>query len=106
MSVFKTISIAEAERLMVEQQPILLDCRNVSDYKQGHIANAMHLHEQLRDSLLRKGDKQRPLLIYCYHGHASEHVAEMFSDFGFTAVHSMAGGYSEWLQYHKHTGEL
>lgn len=101
MKNFKTVSVAESEQLIAAQQPMILDCRDLKDYRAGHIENAMHVHEQLRDSLLRKADKTKPLLIYCYYGHASEHLAEMFGDFGFRAVYSLAGGYADWKEQHK-----
>jgi len=100
MKNFKSISVSDSKQLIAEQQPMILDCREVKDYQAGHIDNAMHVHEQLRDTLLKKGDKQRPLLIYCYHGHASEHLAEMFGDFGFQQVYSLSGGYTDWKQHH------
>ena len=100
MKKFKSINVADSERLIAEQQPMILDCRDLKDYKQAHIESAMHVHEQLRDTLLQKGDKQRPLLIYCYYGHASEHMAEMFGDFGFQQVFSLAGGFADWKQQH------
>jgi thiosulfate sulfurtransferase len=99
MKKFKSIAVSEAKQLISDAQPLILDCRNLKDYQAGHIDNAMHVHEQLRDSLLRKGEKQKPLLIYCYHGHASEHMAEMFGDFGFKEVYSLAGGFAEWQQH-------
>jgi len=101
MKSFKTISTAESEQLIAEQQPMILDCRDLKDYRAGHIDNAMHVHEQLRDSLLKKADKAKPLLIYCYYGHASEHLAEMFGDFGFKQVYSLSGGYADWKEQHK-----
>ncbi|MBD9360616.1 rhodanese-like domain-containing protein [Methylomonas fluvii] len=101
MKSFKTISTADSEQLIAEQQPMILDCRDLKDYRAGHIENAMHVHEQLRDSLLKKADKAKPLLIYCYYGHASEHLAEMFGDFGFQHVYSLAGGYADWKEQHK-----
>jgi thiosulfate sulfurtransferase len=100
MKKFKTISVADSEQLITEQQPMILDCRELKDYRAGHIDNAMHVHEQLRDSLLQKGDKQKALLIYCYYGHASEHLAEMFGDFGFQQVYSLAGGFAGWKEHH------
>ena len=96
MTAFKTVSAVEAARLIAEVNPIILDCRDLKDYRAGHIANAMHVHEQLRDSLLKKGEKERGLLIYCYYGHASEHLAQMFGDFGFKQVFSLVGGYAGW----------
>lgn len=96
MKRFKTISVDEARPLLQRPDTLLLDCRDLKDYRAGHIDNAMHLHEKLRETLLLKGDKQRPLLIYCYYGHASEHVAEMFADFGFQDVYSLKGGFAAW----------
>ena len=112
MKPFKTVSAIEAEKLIADVNPLILDCRDLKDYRAGHIDNAMHVHEQLRDSLLKKGDKSREMLIYCYYGHASEHLAEMFADFGFKQVYSLAGGYADWREAHagkehlKTTGDL
>jgi thiosulfate sulfurtransferase len=99
MKPFKTLSAAEAAQLIADTDPVILDCRDLKDYRAGHIDNAMHVHEQLRDALLKKGDKNRHLLIYCYYGHASEHLAEMFGDFGFGKVYSLAGGYAGWKEH-------
>lgn len=96
---FQTLSAAEAEQLISQHQPLILDCRDLKDYRAGHIEGAMYVHEQLRDSLLSKGDKSRHLLIYCYYGHSSEHLADIFADFNFTQVYSLAGGYAGWKEY-------
>ena len=100
MNPFKTVTAEEAQRLIATEQPLILDCRDVKHYRASHIDNAMLVHEQLRDSLLKKGDKNQPLLIYCYHGHTSEHLAAIFCDFGFQQVYSLAGGYTDWETYH------
>ncbi|MFZ2726737.1 MAG: rhodanese-like domain-containing protein [Methylococcaceae bacterium] len=92
----KTIFTNEALELITSKDPMILDCRDVAAYKAGHINNALHMHDGLQQSLVKRGDKQRALLIYCYHGHASEHVAEFFTDFGFQDVYSLAGGYADW----------
>jgi len=96
MAKFKTIDVPQMKQLMQDDNAMVLDCRDVRDYREGHIDNALHLHEGLRDALVMKGDKSKTMLIYCYHGHASEHVAEMFADFGFQEVYSLQGGYAVW----------
>ena len=101
MNAFNTVSVADAKNLIAGQQPLILDCRDLKDYKAAHIDQAMHVHEKLRDHLIKTGDKQRPLLIYCYYGHASEHLAQMFADFGFQHVYSLAGGYADWKEQHQ-----
>lgn len=101
METFKHLAVSEATQFITDKKPVILDCRDVKDYRAGHLENAMHLHEKLRDSLIQKGDKEQSFLIYCYHGHASEHVAEMFSDFGFKEIYSLNEGYTGWQAYHK-----
>jgi thiosulfate sulfurtransferase len=93
---YKTISPVACKTLLQKTEPMILDCRATADYQAGHIDNALHLHEGLKEALVKRGDKQRGLLIYCYHGHASEHLAEFFSDFGFVQVYSLEGGYTAW----------
>ena len=92
----------EAEQLahLHEPETLLLDCRKLKDYQSGHIDNALHSHDSLIESLLRKGDKSRKIIIYCYHGHSSEHLAELFAGFGFNNIFNLQGGYEAWTQYH------
>ncbi len=101
MKKFKTLSVDESKTLIKNSKPMILDCRAIKDYRAGHLDGALHVHEDLKDSLVKRGDKQRSLLIYCYYGHASEHLAEFFSDFGFKAVYSLEGGYSDWQEKHR-----
>lgn len=96
---YKRLLVTDVENWLHETTPLILDCRNVKDYQAGHFENALHVHEGLKESLIKRGDKQRSLLIYCYHGHASEHLAELFSDFGFKDVYSLVGGYVEYSEY-------
>lgn len=98
---YKTISVADSKKLIEESKPMILDCRAMKDYRAGHLEDALHVHEDLKVSLVKRGDKQRSLLIYCYYGHASEHLAEFFSDFGFQDVYNLEGGYSGWKDQHQ-----
>ena len=98
---YKTISVEDSEALILDAKPMILDCRDLKDYRAGHVDDALNVHEGLKDSLIKKGDKDRTLLIYCYYGHASEHLAEFFTDFGFKDVYSLAGGYSGWKEKHQ-----
>lgn len=98
MKKFQTISVDKVPALLSDTNSLLLDCRLISDYRAGHIENAMHAHDDLVEALIRKADKATPLVIYCYHGHNSEHLAELFGNFGFQQVYSVEGGYEKWTQ--------
>ncbi|MGR9115570.1 MAG: rhodanese-like domain-containing protein [Gammaproteobacteria bacterium] len=98
MKKFKTVSVSDMQPLLQDAKAMLLDCRDLKDYRAGHIDNAMHVHEGLKESLLKRGDKNQTMIIYCYYGHASEHLAEMFGDFGFKNVFSLQGGFAAWKE--------
>jgi thiosulfate sulfurtransferase len=93
---YQNINVTDCEQLIQDHNPLILDCRDVKNYRAGHLENALHVHEGLNESLIKRGDKQRHVLIYCYHGHASQHLAEIYTDFGFKNVYSMEGGYEAW----------
>lgn len=96
MKKFQVVTVEQLPPLLASDATLLLDCRKVQDYKAEHIENALHAHDALVESLVRKGDKERPVVIYCYHGHSSEHLAEFFGGFGFKNVYSVAGGFESW----------
>ncbi|MDF1589699.1 MAG: rhodanese-like domain-containing protein [Gammaproteobacteria bacterium] len=98
MTKFQTITVPDMKTLLQDEAVMLLDCRKLQDYRAGHIENAMFVHEDLKESLLKKADKTKKLIIDCYHGHSSEHLAEMFADFGYKNVFSLQDGYEQWQQ--------
>ncbi|WP_428242401.1 rhodanese-like domain-containing protein [Gynuella sp.] len=97
-STVKTMLVTELTKHLSDPNVLLLDCRKAADYQAGHIDGAMNSHDRLVESLIRKGDKSRKIIIYCYHGHSSEHLAELFNGFGFTDVYSVQGGYEAWTR--------
>jgi len=62
---YKTLAITDAEQLIRDAKPMILDCRDLKDYRAGHLEDALHVHEDLKEALINRGDKQRSLLIYC-----------------------------------------
>lgn len=90
---FETITWQQLPEILAAPAAVLLDCRKLADYRAGHVDGALHVHDSLVESLLACGDHARPLAIYCYHGHTSEHLAEAFGNAGFVNVFSVAGGY-------------
>ena len=88
------------DMLTTEENILILDQRDQQSYKQGHIEGALMVHDSLIDSLIKKGNKKQPLLIYCYQGNASKDLAELFCNFGFNAF-SIAGGYAEWKRVYE-----
>lgn len=98
MSTVKVCTVSQMPTLLANPQALLLDCRKILDYQVEHIDNALHSHDQLVETLIKKSDKNRVIVIYCYHGHSSEHLAQLFGGFGFNNVYSLEGGYESYKQ--------
>lgn len=91
------VSVTEAEEMLYDSEILVLDMRDFSAYLRGHHPRALHLHEQNLRALLKHTARSVPVLIYCYHGHRSQDMAQLFSDFGFTSCYSLDGGYEAWF---------
>lgn len=98
-------------RIVVEQfddirrnAALVLDVRNARSYQEGHIDGAVHVSHANVAALIQVTARKTPILIYCYHGNASQEFGQMFSDFGFAEVYSLDGGYEAWSR-RPHAGE-
>jgi thiosulfate sulfurtransferase len=92
---YHCIPAAEAIELIGADPALaIFDVRDLAAYRLGHLPDAAHLSEDRLLPWFRRLAKGRPVLIYCYHGHASMAYAQMFADFGFFRVYSVDGGYA------------
>jgi thiosulfate/3-mercaptopyruvate sulfurtransferase len=98
MSTYQTVSIAAAEQMIGDAHVLLLDMRDHRSWLAGHHPRALHLNDMNLRMLLKQAARHIPVLIYCYHGSASQDMAQLFSDFGFTSCYSLDGGYEAWCQ--------
>jgi len=91
---YRCISPADAVALLAAEPELsVFDVRDLATYRLGHLPDAAHLTESRLPAWFGRLDKDRPILIYCYKGHASRSFAQMFADFRFTRVFSVDGGY-------------
>jgi thiosulfate/3-mercaptopyruvate sulfurtransferase len=93
---FQRIDVAQAKSLLGRGDPLVLDARDAGSFEKSHIAGAQPISSANLSALVGSTAKARPILIYCYHGNASQEYAQIFSDFGFGAVYSLDGGYEAW----------
>lgn len=71
----------------------LFDSRDAASFARGHVDGAQPLHDAAFAAALQNVARSVPVLIYCYHGNASQVWAERFSDFRYPEVYSVDGGY-------------
>lgn len=95
---FRCIDVREAADVIHRGDVLLIDVRDIDAFDQNHIAGARHVSVHNLSAIINGTVRSRPILIYCYHGYASREFAKIFSDFGFTNVYSLDGGYNAWQQ--------
>ena len=92
---FQRLSPAQAHAwLSARPHALLLDAREAQHHAASHLAGSTRLDGRNHEKLLMREPKSRPVLIYCYHGNASQTWARMFADFGFADVADLVGGWT------------
>lgn len=96
---FVRVDIEEGRRLLAEPGIVVLDVRDPKSYAQAHMAGAKNASIANLSAVMAETPKAAPILIYCYHGYASQEYAQVFSDFGYLNVFSLDGGWEAWRQH-------
>lgn len=71
----------------------IFDTRDRASYERGHIAGARFLSDAGFGAAMSELRRDTPIMLYCFRGNASQTWAGMFSDFRYTEVYSVDGGY-------------
>ena len=83
-----------------DQQFVLVDVREESEWNAGHIPGAVHLGKGVieRDIEQKVPDPNQELVLYCGGGFRSALAAENLGRMGYTNVVSMDGGWRGWTE--------
>lgn len=92
---YQSLLVSEVSDLCTQTETHILDCRDPRSYEQGHIPGAQLVSDEVIKRLAR-GDKDQPVLVYCYHGISSRDLATFLTNVGFTAVFNLEGGWQAW----------
>ena len=96
---YKKISAETAKQIMNGDNPyILLDVRTPEEFAAGHIDGAKLLPSDKIKELARTElpDKDALIIIYCQSGDRSSAVSKELIEMGYTNIHDLTGGISEW----------
>jgi rhodanese-related sulfurtransferase len=96
---FRCVDVDEFDRLRA-RGALVLDARDARAFAAARIDGSAPLSSATLSTLIAETPRSRPIAIYCYHGHASRDYAAIFSDFGFTDVASLDGGFEAWRVIH------
>lgn len=98
MNGFSRISVAQARDIIEQEDPVIVDVRDPQSYAAAHIEGAIHLSNDSVSQFLDQTSRDRPVLVYCYHGNSSIGAGQFLAEQGFQQVMSMDGGYEAWRQ--------
>ncbi|HBP11987.1 MAG TPA: thiosulfate sulfurtransferase GlpE [Nitrospina sp.] len=93
---FKELDPHKAQEMVEEGSVNVIDIRDPGSYSAGHIPSAVSLNDTNVKEFIESTDKEKPLIVYCYHGISSRGAAEYLSQNGFKEVYSMTGGFEAW----------
>ena len=97
MTPIKEIDVHQVKEFEEKDSATIVDIRDPTSFEAGHIPNAIHLSDGTVEQFIIDTDKNKPLVVYCYHGISSQGAAAFFSEKGFKEVSSMIGGFEVWL---------
>lgn len=101
MEDFKEITVEEARQKLDAGQSVFVDVRDPTSFGAAHVPGALLLSDANVQEFVAKTDKQKPVVVYCYHGHTSQGAAAYLMDQGFKEVYSVMGGFEQWRQTEK-----
>jgi rhodanese-related sulfurtransferase len=93
-----SLSPQQTTHLINTEDAVVLDIRKAEDFARGHIPNAVNIPATLVKSRLKELDKykDKPIIVACHLGHTAGPICSDLRKAGFSAVHRLKGGITEW----------
>ncbi|MFN3192724.1 MAG: rhodanese-like domain-containing protein [Aureliella sp.] len=92
------INASETQKLLGQENVVLLDCREQNEYDTASIKGATLIPmSQWADAGAKLEEmKGKHIVVHCHHGMRSLRVAHWLRENGFPDAQSMAGGIDAW----------
>ena len=96
---FHDISVKDF-KIKLKHEVLIIDIRDKESYNRGNISRSVNYDSEDIMKLVKesttKEERNRDIVVYCYHGNSSRKVASFLSDNGFNNIYSLIGGFSAW----------
>ena len=86
----------QALEMIQQDSAVVIDIRDAQSFAQGHIENAQRIDNDNFQAFIESADKEKPIIVCCYHGNSSQPAAQSIAGLGFKSF-SMQGGMSGWF---------
>jgi len=92
------LNVNDAVRLMNDDDVVILDVRESSEYSAGHIRDSIHIPIGALSKRVNELEKykNKKILAYCRSGNRSNTACRTLSKQGFENVNNMSGGVISW----------
>ncbi len=88
----------EETRARQKAGAVILDVRELHEWREGHIPGAVHIPLGSLSGRLGELDPSREIVMVCRSGRRSMTGAQLMQQAGFSQVKNMAGGMISWAQ--------
>lgn len=95
----KKISHQQATLLMNRESAVVIDVRGDAEFKQGHIIGSKQVPlSKFKNNDLTSIEKHKdsPIIVVCNTGMTSTQACQMLLKAGFSNIHNLQGGITEW----------
>ena len=92
------ISEVDAREARERSGAVWIDVREADEWQEGHLPGAVHIPRGNLESRVEAvaPDKSQPVILYCASAARSAFAAKTLEQLGYTDVHSLAGGFTDW----------
>jgi rhodanese-related sulfurtransferase len=94
----RSISPHELTTLVNQQEAVVVDVRDASDFRSGHIVNALNISSVnfAKNMGSLEKYKEKPVIVVCKLGQHAGPVTKLLKENGYTQVYRLGGGIAEW----------
>jgi rhodanese-related sulfurtransferase len=95
---FKELNAQQAVQLLNHSNALMLDVREDSEYKDGHIIDALHIPLGKLGERMGELEKfrEKSIIVSCRSGHRSSNACAKLRKSGFETVYNLKGGVMAW----------
>lgn len=95
---YKPITALEAVQLLNHDNAVLIDVREDSEFKEGHIIDARHIPLGKLGERMTELEpfREQPIVVNCRSGHRSAGACARLRKNGFQTVYNLKGGIMAW----------
>jgi len=91
-----TVDAKTVSELMTQDNVVVLDVREPSEYAEGHIPGVALIPMGQVPDRLNEIPKDQTVIVTCRSGNRSSQITEYLRGQGYTNVHNMEGGILSW----------